>query len=341
MRIAIFSRPGACFPNVISLGLSGMLDELGVENKIFYDSIPMLMRLLPFSKKPKRWHNNWHYRIRKKLANHWRDKALIKEVSTYDAIILSECYPNAFWKNYFAIEELKDVFKKPVISYTESPLDAAPLNKSRLLDNDDYNESIYDFNLFVTDIMEIRAPLCRNQSFIGINIAHNELLKPVQKDFTAVIDFAQPGYETYRQQQINTLQKLGIKTLVLEGRYPIEEIRKIYRNAAIFFLSFPETFGLPIAECLACGTYIFCASSAWPMAWRLDENPQPMASGQLPDCFQVYENETDLETRLLALQQTYEPEKTPQHVFNTFLANYNKFYCGDKGALEEILKELN
>ena len=67
MRIAILTRPGACFPNIISMGLSNMLTRLRFEHKIFDNAIPFLMRLLPFSEQPKRWANNFHYRVYNKL----------------------------------------------------------------------------------------------------------------------------------------------------------------------------------------------------------------------------------------------------------------------------------
>ncbi len=341
MRIAIISRPGDCFPNIISQGLAKMLSEIGIENKIFYNGIPMLMRLLPLSKKPKKWHNNLQFRIRNKLFNYSKDRSLIKELNKYDAIILSECYPNAFWKNYFAIEELRNLYMGKIISYTESPLDAAPLNKIRLLDKDDYDEGFYDFNLFVTDVMEVKTKLNAKQAAIGTNIAHDKKLLPIKKEeFIAVVDFAQPGYEMYREQQINTLKNLNIKTIILEGRYPIEEIRNIYKQASAFFLSFPETFGLPIAECLACGVYVFAPNSSWPMAWRLDEQPMPMGQGLLPDCFQIYQNENELRNKLIGMQQDYDAEKTPLTVFNIFLDHYARFYYGDKSALQYIVGQL-
>jgi hypothetical protein len=341
VRIAIFSRPGACFPNIISLGLRGMLNDLGIENKIFYDSIPMLMRLLPLSEKPKRWHNNLQFRIRNKITHYFADRKLMREISKYDAIILSECYPNAFWKNFFAIKELRNRYKGCIISYTESPLDSAPLNKKKQMNDYDYDELLYDYNLFVTGLMEVKTDLKQNQAVIGVNLDNKELLKPTEKDeFFALIDFAQPGYETQRKQQLSVLKKLGVKYIALEGRYPIDEIRRLYSKAAVFFLAFPETFGLPISECLACGTYVFTPNSSWPMAWRLDENPVSMGPGLLPACFQVYDGDMDLENKLKNLMHTYNLKHTPEYVFNNFIEHYGRFYFGEPNALLDITKKM-
>lgn len=340
MKVAILSRPGDCFPNIISIGLSGMLTELGVDHKIFYDAIPFLMRILPFSQKPKRWANNFHYRVYNKLKYYKEDKKLLKELAEYDLIILSECLPNAFWKNYLAIETLRSkLSNKPVIPYLDAYIDNAPIHQEMWFDNDDHNGTRYDYHLCPTELTELKNKNKTNWAAIGINISPSGL-KPVKKDeFIAVIDFLQPGYEAYRDQQIKVLNELGIKTIILQGRYPMQEIRKIYQKASIFFLAFPETYGLPIAECFACGTYVFTPNAAWPMSWRLEEYPMPWAAGTLPDCFRVYNDEKDLRNQIILLREGYDPNQTPLEVHETFLRYYRKQYYGDINALRNVLNK--
>ena len=345
MKVAILTRPGACFPNIISLGLSDMLNQLGVENRIFDEAIPFLMRLLPFSEKPKRWANNFHFRVYNKLKHRKQDNQLLNELKNYDLIILSECLPNAFWKNYLAIETLKArLNNKPIFSFTDAYIDNAPLHQKMWLDGDDYDASRFAINLCPSPVTEIRKKTSANWKAIGVNISISKLKPVIKKEFVAVVDFEQYGYEPYREQQLAVLKRLGIKTIELKGRYPFEEIRKIYQQAAVFFLAFPETFGLPIAENLASGTCIFTPNSGWPMAWRLDENPMPWGTGQLPDCFKVYQNEEELEKQLLLLKQQFDGEKTPLQVFDTFIKHYSNFYYGDVNSLKEVLlqyKPLN
>jgi hypothetical protein len=258
----------------------------------------------------------------------------------YDAIILSECLPNAFWKNYLAIETLRKKLNKPVLSYTDAYLGNAPLHKQKWLKEDDNGADRYLVNLCPSPVTELRGVDNENWKAIGVNISLSGLKPVVKKEFVAVVDFAQKGYEGYREQQLSALKKLGIKTIVLEGRYPIEEIRKIYQQAAIFFLAFPETFGLPIAECLASGTFIFTPQSGWPMAWRMDENPLPWGPGRLPDCFKVYHDEADLERQLIALRNSYDNNKTPFEVFDCFIKHYSSFYYGDAAALKQVMSSL-
>jgi hypothetical protein len=342
LKVAILTRPGACFPNIISSGLSDMLSQLGVEYKIFDNAIPFLMRLLPFNEKPKRWANNFHYRLYNKLKYRKTDTQLLSELKKFDIIILSECLPNAFWKNYLAIETLKiKLNNKPVMSYTDAFINNAPLHQKMWFDNDDYGANRFNVNLCPSPVTEIRSKLDNNWKAIGVNISISNLKPVAKKEFIAVVDFEQKGYEPYREQQLAVLNKLGIKTIELKGRYPFEEIRKIYQQAAVFFLAFPETFGLPIAECLACGTYIFTPNSGWPMAWRLDEKPMPWGPGILPDCFKVYQNEEELERQLLLLKQQFDGEKTPLQVFNTFLKYYPDFYYGNLNSLKEVLFQYN
>jgi hypothetical protein len=342
MKVAILTRPGACFPNLISIGLSDMLRQLGIEHKIFDNAIPFLMRLLPFSEQPKRWANSFHFRVYNKLKNRKQDNQLLNELRTYDLVVLSECLPNAFWKNYLAIETLKEKLgNKPVFSYTDAYLNNAPLHQKLWLDGDDHREDRFNVNLCPSPVTEVRSKLTDNWKAIGINISISNLKPIVKKEFVAVVDFAQKGYEAYREQQLAILSKLGIKTIVLEGRYPIDEIRKIYQEAAVFFLAFPETFGLPIAECLASGSYILTPNSGWPMAWRLDEKPMPWGPGKLADCFKVYNSDEDLEKLLIALRQQFNGETTPFQVFDTFIKYYPDFYYGNKNSLMGILQQYN
>lgn len=323
------------------MGLVNMLEQLGHHSKVFYQGIPFLMRLLPLTEKPKRWHNNLHFRIRNKLINYFNDKKLLKEISTFDCVIISECYCNGFWKNYFALEELKKRYKGKIISYTEGPIDSAPLNKKRHFDEDDHDEKIYDYNLFVTDVIETKTQInSETQAVVGVDLTPSGLKPKPKKEFIAIVDFAQNRYEEYRSQQIKMLEKLGIDTIILERRYAIEEIRALYQKASVFFMAFPETFGLPIAECLAAGTYIFTPNSGWPMAWRLDEKPIPGGVGKLPACFEVYDTDEDLAAKLLALKRNYNSDKTPIYVFDTFIKHYSKFYYGDTEALRMLLNKI-
>lgn len=341
VKVAICTRTGDCFPNIISRGLSDLLNQLRIEHKVFDNSIPFLMRLLPLNEKPTRWHNSFHYRVYNKLKYHKQDRQLLQQLKKFDIIILSECLPNAFWKNYLAIETLKEKLNKPVLSYTDAYIENAPLHRKLWLGANDNGAERFAKNLCPSPVTELKSKENDNWKAIGVNISVSGLKPVVKKEIIAVVDFAQKGYEAYREQQLSVLKKLGIKTIVLEGRYPIKQIREIYQQAAMFFLAFPETFGLPIAECLAGGAYIFTPQSGWPMAWRLDEQPMPWGPGKLADCFKVYANEDELVHQLVEIIQHYDKEKTPLKVFDSFMRHYPTFYYGDGQALKEVLSSIH
>lgn len=340
MKIAILSRPGPCFPSIISEGLQQMLQELNIESNIHYNGISVIMRLLPMNEKPRRWKSNFQFRIRDKLWNYFSDRRLLNELKKCDAIVISECYPNAFWRDYFAIATLKKIVKGKVISYTEGPLDSAPGIKQSLLSADDYPEDIYDYNLFVSELIEVRKKAHPPRQYeIGMNIIYEGFQLNKKTGFTALIDFAQPGFEQFREQQKRVLKKLNIPFIELEGKYQLDAIRQLYQQASVFFLAFPESIGLPIAECLASGTYIFVPDEKWPMAWRLpvEECPSTM---MLPDCFKVYHSDRELEFEIHQLSKGYDVQTTPRLVFDTFIKHYSKFYKGNISALNNMCAHI-
>src|SRR5579862_806755 len=320
LKVAILSRPNGCFPNVISIGLADLLYQLEISSEIFYDAIPFLMRMLPMNEKPAHWSNSLHYRIYNKLRYYQRDKRLLKKLADFDLIVVSECLPNSLWNNYLAIEQLRKKSNKKIGSYNDGSIDVAPGHRQRLMSMSDKGDERYDFNLFVSEVIEERLQhKIRNRAVIGLNLEHAGLGPIPKEEFIAIVDFAQQGFESYKDQQLNVLKGLGIKTIVLEGTYELDEIRRLYKKAAIFFLGSTETFGLPIAECLACGAYVFTPDSSWPMAWRLDEHPVSGGPGILPECFKVYNSESELREKLTELIKTYDSKKTPLKVFDTFL----------------------
>jgi hypothetical protein len=155
------------------------------------------------------------------------------------------------------------------------------------------------------------------------------------------VDFAQPGYEDFREIQINQLIMAGIPFIALERSYTIEEIRDIYQRISIFFIQFPEAFGLPVLECLCSGAQIFTPDSGWPMSWRLNEKPEVHGSGILPYCFTVYDDENDLLKKLLAFKENFKSSETPLDVFSDFKHTYPTFYEGDQAELKRLLEFIN
>jgi hypothetical protein len=339
LKIAIITRPDDRSPKVLAKSLKAMCGLLDVECQIFYD-ISMLIRMQPLRQKL-RYPYSKLKRIYSKIKFHKTERIFLKKLATYDIIVISECTPNGFWEGYYAIEVLKSKLKKPVLYYEVYYLGNAPTQIQRLQHEGEPGIDRYDWHLAVTDITEIKSSPLDKWSRIGLNLEHTGLKPIVKEKFLVLIDFEQPGYEQYRNQQIQVLKEIGIPYIELKGSYTIDEIRYLYSQAWVLLIQFPEAFGLPIAECLACGAYIMTPSSAWPMSWRFDENPQIHSEGLLPDFFQVYSSREELKTILINSHLSYDLHTTPFSIFSSFTKQYPHYYYGDPTALNVALAQFS
>jgi hypothetical protein len=308
------------------------LKNAGVESVILYN-INSLNRLVSYK-------NNtlsFHFWLWEKLHNYFKDRKTISLLKKADAVVICDCIPNAFWKRLYNVERLKGITKKPVLLYEVFYLGNAPTQIEALKKNNDPFLERYNAHLFISPVTEIREGNTPNSYCIGL-MANAWNLQPLQKkELIALVDFAQTGYETYRQAQIEQLNKAGIRFISLERRYSIDEIRDIYRQVSIYFMQSYEAFGLPILECLCTGAQIFTPHSGWPMSWRLDEDPKVHSAGILPGCFTVYNGEDDLYKKLQAFKNNFSAAETPLRVFDIFKKHYPAFYEGNEQELKRCI----
>lgn len=332
LNIAIVTRGGNGSPLILARSLKAQLEEIGVNAEISED-INVLNRLVSYKDSGL----SLHYWLKKILFNYISDRKILNRLKAMDAVIISECTPNGFWKRLYNIEKLKAIVKKPVLFYEVYYLGNAPTQIEVLQSNNDPLLERYDGHIFVSPVTELRWQDKSNAFCIGL-LARTWNLKPLPKQrLVALVDFVQPGYEQFRIEQIQALQKAGIDYISLERRYSIEEIRNIYRDVSIFFVQFPEAFGLPILECLCTGAQIFTPDSAWPMSWRLDESPEVHGKGILPECFTVYDDEADLSHKLMLYKKNFDSVETPLQVNTIFKNYYPTFYDGNKAEIEKCL----
>ncbi|MDN3655865.1 hypothetical protein QWZ08_09535 [Ferruginibacter paludis] len=333
MKIAILTRPENSSPLILAQSLQKQFEEAGVQIDLF-DEINVLNRLVSFK-------NNtlsFHFWLGEKIANYFSDRRILKRLKKYDAVVISECIPNGFWKRLYNVERLKAIIKKPVLFYEVYYLGNAPSQIAQLINSGDPLFERYDWHLSVTDVTEIKTEPGKDYTAVGFDLSDTGLQPVSKEEFIALVDFKQPGYEHIHALQIATLTQLKIKTIILDRHYTIEEIRGLYKVASVFFIQFPEAFGLPIAECLACGVQIFTPDSGWPMSWRLDEQPMPHGKGELPKCFSVYDTDDDLANKLNEFKRGYDLVKTPQKVYDDFIKHYHTSYFGNTAGIAEILK---
>ena len=312
--------------------LQTQLQENGINTEILFD-IDALGRLLGYKESK----HSFHFWLLKKVIHWFSDRRVMQILKQADAVVISECIPNAYWKRLYDVEQLRATLQKPIFIYEVYSLGNAPTQIETLQKNGDTLYDRYDGHLFVSPVTEIRSMPSPNAFCLGL-LAKTWNLKPLpKKELIALVDFAQPGYEAYREIQISQLTKAGIPFIALKSSYTLEEIRNIYQQVSIFFVQFPEAFGLPILECLCTGAQVFTPDSGWPMSWRLDQKPEVHGPGILPSCFTIYNGEDELLKKLLEFKEFFHPVQTPLQVFNEFLKTYPAFYEGDQAELNRSL----
>ena len=245
-------------------------------------------------------------------------------------IIISECYANLFWRNYLNIEILRKNSKAKIVSYSDGPLNAAPLHKKRWINENDFDETRFDYNLFVTDKIEQKNALKSNQFKVGIKLTELFKFKSIESNFQVLFDFDQEGFEEEREYQINVVESLGIRNTKLIGQYSNHEIRKIYSQNNLLFLSFPETFGLSIAEALYYGCKIMIPNRSWVMSWDLYE--------KLPNCFIEY-NIDNIEE--LLKNEIINQNNSREKVQLEFIEKYPFFINGNTIELQKFIKQVS
>ena len=333
MKISILTRNENSSPRILAESLLNQLTVTGIRTELIF-GLDFLNRLVAYPDSGL----SRHFWLKRKLSCLRKDRKLLKQLKKADAIVVSECIPNAFWKGLYNIERLRQITGKPVFIYEVYALANAPTQIKQLEAKSDPLFSRYDGHLFVSPVTERRLQGLLPDTFcIGLFAKKWGLEPRPKKELLAIVDFVQPGYESYREVQVRALKKAGISYISLETRYTIAEIREIYSSASIFFLQFPEAFGVPVLECLCAGAQIFTPDSSWPMSWRLDEKPAVHGKGRLPGCFTVYENEDDLLQKLLLFKTAFDPNTTPVGITKEFMEYYSSFYNGDQKELDRFL----
>ena len=335
MKILILTRKDHGSPRVLAETLQLQLCENSIDTEILFE-IDILSRLEGY----KTSKLSFHFWLQKKIAYWLNDRKVIQVLKQADAVVISECIPNAYWKSLYNVTKLRTIINKPVFIYEVYGLCNAPTQIISLQKSGEQVQERYDGHLFVSPITEIRSKPLYNSFCIGL-LAKTWNLQPLpKKELIALVDFAQSGFESYRDIQIRQLEKAGIPYICLERRYTIDEIREIYRTVSIYFLQSYEAFGLPILECLCTGAQIFTPNSGWPMSWRLDKNPEVHGPGILPICFTVYNGEYDLLQKLFEFKDKFHSVETPLKVFNEFLTTYPIFYEGYQAELNRFLNYI-
>jgi hypothetical protein len=340
MRFAILANnyPGHVKPQ--AEGLHRMFTRIGVESRIFYNGLRMLTFDNPF------YHDNSSINFRlKKLIKNFMVYPYLTRLTSFDAIIITLNVPTSMMK-HFKVELLRKMFpQKPIINYDLHYLPTM-WKWPEILRNGDPTRGIpegghyglerYDWYLMatVTTHDPLVAGIHHPYSLIGLDLEDGALY-PEQDKFTALLDFERPTHMKERAVQIQALEETNTPYIVLNGRYSIDEIRKIYRQTSIYFLASPESFGLPICELQLCGSYVFTAYERFCQAHQEKKDATLPGSGELSSNFIVYNNDKQtLKNLIKAVKNNYDP----QNVINTFKNHQSHFYHGDPEALRKFVE---
>lgn len=322
MRVAIITRENYRSPRFLAEGLSDMLNQIGIVNDIHYRGIERLELACT---------QGAGLKI---AARSTAAKLLLNTWKKYDLFIVSDTV--GILAHEKPINTLRRL-NKPVLLYevfypggAKYWLDRLPPNSLDLFD-------AYFTTSSVNDIEPVGVKPVYN---IGINLNHRPpSTTQASREFTALMDFARPGYEDERNLQLAALKALNIKTIYLDGEYNFNEISRIYDQANIYFVAFPEAFGVPIVQLQNSGCYIVSPSTDWIK--RHANGHQNIMCNNLnkhlfSKNFVFYDSYQELVSSLEEIRRSYKAVD----VQNRFSHEQPHFKYGDTQALSKAIGEL-
>ncbi|TWX63726.1 glycosyltransferase [Colwellia sp. C1TZA3] len=348
MKIAILANNTPSFIKPMATGLQNMLSHLSVQSEIFDNGLAMLnysyinnvsINCKNFVKSglnilsPKTYYQ--HQKVTLQLV-----KQFEAQLNGYDAIIVVCNIPDAFLKQKLhRIEQIRQQQNNvPIILYQNYYLATRGNWSNSIIKAGGFGLERYDWYL-AASISSI-YPLSKEEhpySVIGHDLRDDILIPKTGEKFKVLLDFKRKGFEKYRALQIQALEESNIAFTELSGRYSQNEIKKIYQEHSALFLSFKESFGLPIVENQLCGNYIFTPFSGWVASHYLNKQVNQGGEGQLGDNFIVYNNNLEeLKDSLLDCKKKYNAVKNYQQ----FKLQYSAFYQGDLIVLKKCLDKL-
>ncbi len=340
MKIAILSTNHAGHTSILAEDLYRMLTRIGVESKIFIFGIPLLLN---FKDKD---HKLAHV---KNKTKHVLLNAYLNQLATFDIIVVVAHVPIAYMTQ-LQIENIRNKYpQKPIVLYEliylpiiggwEKALREGNLRYG-IKEGGHYGLERYDWYLLASDQYEhyIGSSHKIAYSIIGLDIDDGSLFLAEKSEFLTVIDFEQPQFPQERLIQIKALEETHTRYLLLEGRYPIKEIRRIYQRTCIFLIQFLESFGLPICELQACGSYIFTPYAKWCPSHWLQPQPEPPLPGKLSPNFIVYNNDKD---ELIRKIEWVKDSYNPKIIVDTFMEYHKRFFNGNLDELQWFVEMVD
>lgn len=349
MRLAILTDTEHSFRRVQAEGLYRMVQQAGADATILYDGL----RLLSPARGKVLHSASLSRRVLYLLRNVFYQLACVPRLHPYDIIVVVSGIPGAFVRSRLANIELvlrKLYPGKVVVNYSHYYLPTRGMWQERLQQGDpsrgipeggNFGLERYDWYFCASVVSEYPLPRMPHTdhpySLIGINLDDGSLFPQKKERFLALVDFERADHLHERMIQIRALEETNTDYIVLHGSYSIAEIRELYRQCSIYFVASRESFGLPICELQACGSYILTPYINWCPSHWLKDDLYAEGEGTLSPNFVVYDNDLEkLKQAIVRIKSRYDPEE----VFNTFLTSHPHYFYGDIRELRTFLERV-
>lgn len=352
MKAAILANDQPGFIKPMAAGLQKMLRSLGNDADVFPEGLAMLnygvlrspqLRLKNKLKSLVNLAKPAHFLLQQHVS--WFDLRIFEnKLAQYDVIIVVCNIPDSFLANKLpGVERLRQKVQRPVVLYQNYYLATRGAWHQKIIstggNTKGYGLERYDWYLAASVVSEY--PLSKQAhpySLIGQDLRDASLVANTKPTFKVLLDFERKGFEQIRQLQIQVLEQANIEYTQLKGRYSPADIRQLYRQHSAFFLSFRESFGLPIVENQLCGSYIFTPFKNWAPSHYINKSLHVSGEGDLGDNFMVYGNKSEkLRQQLLTCQANHQAEQNEQR----FQAQYPALYQGDLTQLKNFVAKLS
>jgi hypothetical protein len=353
MKIAILANSAPSYVKPMAEGLNRMLSRIGVESTIFYDGLEELSRLPKKFVEYVREDGSGGPNIAVGTLKYLVREApgvyrFSKKLRSFDAIVIVNTIPKAFLRTFFRDDTLRSLLPRtPIVLYdvfylpTRGPWgqrlkEGSP--ESGIPTGGHFGLERYDWYLCASVVSETPMPSGpQPYSRVGLDLDDGTLRPEEKGEFTALLDFEDPHYMRERAIQIQACEESGTKYIVLNGRYSIAEIRNLYRKVSIYLLAMRESFGLPICELQACGSYVFTPYAHWcPSHWLKADLTQEGPGECSPNVI-VYDND---KTRLIQEIRRIKAAYDPQTVVDRFHDYHPQLFHGDEDQLRNFVQKI-
>lgn len=353
MTIAILANDRNSYVMPMAEGLQRMLSRVGVRSTVFYDGLQQLNRLpVPFRDYLTQNGTDTKHVTRHALGYLLhavpRMVRFVSRLRTFDAIVVVHSIPTVFFKSYFSDTTLRSLLPAtPIVLYdvfylpTRGPWarwlrEGSPEHYVDQPGN--WGLDRYDWYLCASVVSETPMPSGpQPYSLIGVDLDDGTLTPDPRGEFIALLDFEYPANMRERAIQIQACEESDTPYMVLNGDHSISRIREIYRRTSVYFLASRESFGLPICELQACGSYVLTPDPHWcPSHWLKTDLSRP-GPGELSPNFVVYHNDkSELVKELRRIRADYDPKR----VVDTFRRCHPQFLHGNEVELRDFVAKL-